>query len=334
MHRPTRFLRFLLPAALLVAACDRGADDELETPEGVDERAAEAAPSAADDAARPELAHHRGKGNKLERLCEKLECTADQRVRIEGLADRLWAERPEPTGDRDAANRALARAFGGAAFSTADLQAFHAAMGPDADEMDALLVEAVGELHGILVAEQRATLAEKIERHGLPFAGGRGGRHHGSKRGGDDHGAERVERLCGAIACTADQQARIAALVLARPEPGQVPEADRVALAVAFRGESLADEAVNAYLDAAAKVRAADRAAMEARVVELHGLLTVEQRATLAERVAEDGPRALGLLGKGPHGKEHGRGGKKHDRDGKKRGRDGAGAPAEATQLG
>lgn len=325
MHRPTAFLRFLLPAALLVTACDRGADDELETPEVADERAAEAAPSADDDAPRPALGSHRGKGHKLERLCEKLECTDDQRARIEGLADRLWAERPEPTGDRDAANRALAKAFGGAGFSTADLQAFHAAMGPDADELDALLVEAVVELHGILVAEQRATLAEKIERHGLPFVGGRGGRH--GKRGGDDRGAERVERLCGTIACTEDQQVRITALVQARPEPGEVPEADRVALAGAFRGESLDDDAVNVYLDAAAKVRAADRAAMEARVVELHGLLTAEQRATLAARIAEDGPRALGLLGKGPHGKEHARGGKKKHRRG-------TGAPDEAAQFG
>lgn len=323
MHRPTPFLRFFLPAALLVAACDR---DELENPEPLDDRAAEAAPSD-DDGPPREQAHHRGKGHKLDRLCEKLECTDDQRVRVEGLADRLWAERPEPTGDAGAANRALAKSFGGDAFSTADLQAFHAAMGPDADEMDALLVEAVGELHGILDAKQRATLAEKIEQRGLPFAGGRGRRHHGPR--GDDRGAELAERLCGAIACTEDQQARIAALVQARPEPGEVPQADREALAGAFRGDALSDDAVNAYLDAAAKVRAADRAAMDARVVELHGLLTPEQRTTLAARVAEDGPRALGIMGKGPHGargKQQGRGGKK--------GRRGPGARDEAAQFG
>lgn len=324
MHRPTPFLRFLLPAALLVAACDR---DELENPEPLDDRAAEAAPSDDDDGPTREQAHQRGKGHKLERLCEKLECTDDQRVRIEGLADRLWTERPEPAGDVDAANRALAKAFGGDAFSTTDLQAFRTAVGPDVDEMDALLVEAVGELHGILDAEQRAQLAEKIERHGLPFAGGRGPRHDGPR--GEDRAAELAQRLCGAITCTDEQAARIASLVQARPEPGQVPKADREALAGAFRGESLSDDAVNAYLDAAAKVRAGDRAAMEARVVELHGLLTPQQRATLAERIAEDGPRALGLLGKGPHGPH----GKKHGRGGKK-GRRGPGSQDEAAQFG
>ena len=328
MHRPTprrtTFLRFLLPAALLVAACDRG--DELETPE-LDDRTAEAAPSADDDAPSREQAHHRGKGHKLDRLCEKLACSDEQRVRIEGLAERLWAERPEPTGERDAANQALARAFAGDAFGAADLQAFHAAAGPDGDELDALLVEAVGELHGILDAQQRATLADKIERKGLPFIGGGHGKRHGGEHD-EDRGARRAERLCEKLACAEDQQARIAELFQARPEAGQVPNsADRDALARAFRGESLSDEAVTAYLDAAAKARAAERAAFEAQAVELHRLLTPAQRVTLSERIAEDGPRALGMSGKGHHGK-----GKKHH--GGKTGRRGPGPQGEAAQFG
>ncbi len=329
-QRRTHLLRFLLPAALLVAACDRG--DELETPEPQGDRAAEAAPVATDAPPREERAHHRGKGHKLDRLCEKLACTDEQRVRIEGLADRLWAERPEPTGDRDAANRALARAFGGDAFGAADLQAYHAAAGPDVDEMDALLVEAVGELHSILDEGQRATLADKIEKRGLPFMrGGRGGRHHGEP---DEHrGAELAERLCESITCAEEQEARIAGLVEGLPEPGQVPQEDREALARAFRGEALSDDAVNAYLDAAAKARVAARAAFEGKVVELHGLLTPQQRATLAEQIAEDGPRALGLSGKGSHGHEKGKQGKKHDREGKK-GRRGPGPRGEAAQFG
>jgi len=335
MHRPTHrrtsFLRLLLPAALLVAACDRG--DELESPE-LDERAAEAAPSADDDAPAREKAHHRGMDHKLDRLCEKLACTDAQRVRIEGLAARLWSERPEPTGDRGAANQALARAFGGDAFSTADLQAFHAAAGPDSEEMDALLVEAVGELHGILDTTQRATLADKIEKRGLPFMGGGHGKRHDGERD-EDRSAKRAARLCEKLACAEDQQARIVELVQKRPEPGQVPQADREALAQAFRGESLSDDAVNAYLDAAAKARVADRAALDAQAVELHGLLTPTQRATLAERIAEDGPRALGLSGKGHHGKGgkgHGKD-KKHGPDGKK-GRRGPGPQGEAAQFG
>lgn len=323
-QRRTSFLRFLLPAALLVAACDRG--DELESPEPLDDRAAEAA-VADGDGPHAERGHHGGKGHKLERLCEKLECTDEQRVKIEGLADRLYAERPEPAGDRDAANRALATAFSGEGFSAADLQAYHAATRPESDEMDALLVEAVGELHGILDASQRATLADKIEKRGLPFLGGKGGKHHG-KRGGDEHVAKVTEHFCAAVACTEEQRTQVAALVQARPEGGQVPEADRVALAQAFRGESLSDDAVTAYLDAAAKARAADLAARDAQAVQLHGLLTPQQRATLAEKIGEHGPKAL--LGKGPRG-DHG--GKKH-RGGKKGKRGGEGPQGEAQQFG
>jgi Spy/CpxP family protein refolding chaperone len=324
MHRAsprrTPILRFLLPAALLLAACDR----ELESPEPQGDRAAEAAP-ADGDGSHAERAHHRGKGHKLERLCEKLECTDEQLVKIEGLADRLYAEHPEPAGDRDAANRALATAFAGDGFSTADLQAYHSATRPEADEMDALLVEAVGELHGILDATQRATLADKIEKRGLPFLGGKGGKHHG-KRGGDDHAAKKTERLCGAVACTEEQRAQITELVQAQPEGGEVPEADRTALAQAFRGESLSDEAVTAYLEAAAKARVAELAARDAQTVQLHGLLTPQQRATLAEQIGEHGPKALLGKGRGDHG------GKKH-RGGKK-GKRGEGPRGEAQQFG
>lgn len=251
-------------------------------------------------------------------------------MKIEGLADRLNAERPEPAGDRNAANRALATAFAGDGFSAADLQAYHGATAPAADELDAMLVEAVGELHGILDATQRATLADKIEERGLPFLGGKGGKHHG-KRGGDDHVAKGTERLCAAVACTEEQRVQITELVQAQPEGGQVPEADRAALAQAFRGESLSDEAVTAYLEAAAKARAADMAARDAQTVQLHGLLTPPQRATLAEQIGEHGPKAL--LGKG-HGKgprgDHG--GKKHR--GGKQGKRGEGPQGEAQQFG
>lgn len=337
MHRATQrrttLLRFLLPAALLVAACDRDELEELE-PEG--DRAAMAVAGDADDSPREHA--RRGKGHGLDRLCAKLECTDEQRGRIEGLAQRLKAERPEPAGDRDAANRALAQAFGGHAFSVGDLQAWHAAAGRDADASHAALAEAVGELHGLLDAEQRATLAEKIERRGLPFlGGGAGGKHHGK-------GSEkRAARLCEAVACTGDQEARIAALLQAPPEAGQVPQAEREALARAFRGESLPEAAVTAYLDAAAKARAEQRAALDAKAVELHALLTPEQRAILVGRIAAKGPKALGLYGgkgkghrfegKGHHGKGHRFGGKKAGRGGNE-GRRGPGPQGEAQQFG
>lgn len=311
MHRPTHRrvtpLYGLLPAILLLAgACER--EEALEDPDTLDDRSAMAAPDQAEPGAPHEHAHHGGKGKKIDRLCEALACTADQRVRIEGVAERLWSERPGPKGDRRAANAALAQAFGDAGFSSDALRAYHAAVGPDEEEIEALMAEAVVELHGVLTAEQRATLAEKIAERGLPLVGG-----HGPKRGGEGpdegRGARLTERLCAAVTCTEAQAAEIGRLVQARPERSAVPQAEREALAAAFRGEALADEPVHAYLDAVAKARVQDREAMEASVVALHGVLTPEQRAALAAQVAEDGPRALGLGGK--HGKgRHGKGGK------------------------
>lgn len=328
MHRATHRRLSLLPSLLLPAAlllaCDRA--DELDTAQPSEERSAAAAPTPDDEDPPREHAHHRGKGKKIDKLCESLACTDAQRERIEALAERLWAERPEPTGDRDAANRTLARAFGGDSFAAADLQAYRAAAGPDTDEMDALVAEAVVELHGILDAEQRATLADKVERRGLPFVGGRGPKHG---RGGDEHGARLAERLCTQVSCSEAQAAEVAKLAAGLPDPGQVPQADRDALAQAMRGPSLSDDAVHAYLDAAAKARAEDHAVLEATVVELHGLLTPEQRATLAERLAEDGPR--GLVGKGHHGKGKG---KKHGPGEKKHRRGGPGPRGEASELG
>jgi Spy/CpxP family protein refolding chaperone len=308
-HRsPSLLPRLLLPAALLLAACDRG--DEPETPEPADDRAAEAASSAVDGPSHAR-AHRRGKGKKVDRLCETLACTDEQRARIDGLAERLWSKRSEREGDREAARQALAEAFAGDGFSAADIQAFGRA-GPATDGPDARLAEAVVELHGILDREQRAVLADKVQRRGLPFMGARGSKHERTK-GDGERGAKLAERLCQRVSCTETQATEIAALTAGLPEPGQVPSADREALANALRGSSLSEHDVHAYLDAAAKVRAADLAALEAKVVELHGLLTPAQRATVAERLAEDGPS--GVFGKGHHGKR-GPGEKKQRRGG------------------
>lgn len=323
MHRPSLrpalLLSLLLPTALLLGACDRG--DELESPEPLVGREAQAA-DAPEAGAPREGAHHRGPGKKVDRLCEKLECTADQRTHVEGIAVRMRSERPEPSGDRDAANRTLAQAFTGERFSAADLGAYRKAVEPDADDRDALIVEAAVELHGILDAEQREILATKVAEHGLPFMGGkRGGKHRDhaadGERGSDERGAKKAARLCEMIGCSEAQSAKIAALVQARPERSEVPAADREALAQAIRSEALSEAAVSAYLDAARVVRAAEHEAQAARVVELHGVLTAEQRATLAERFAAEGPRALGLHGgEGRHGKKGGHGKKGRRGDG------------------
>ena len=58
---------------------------------------------------------------------------------------------------------------------------------------------------------------------------------------------------------------------------------------------------------------------MASTIVAIHGVLTAEQRATLAERIGERGPRALmGKGGKhGKHGKRGGHGKRRGKRGGK-----------------
>lgn len=313
----TKSLLSLLPCVLLLAvACDQGEPDD---PEALEDRVAVAAPAEAP--ASDDRTHRTGRGHggakKLIRLCEKLECTDEQLVRIAALTERLKPERDERLkGDVVAANQALAEAFRGDAFAVADLEAWRAAAKPVGEE--GALAPVVVELHGILEADQRDVLAQKIERHGLPFAGGKGKHHRGRKHGRDDEaGAERAAhkaaRLCVPLSCAPEQEQQIAAVLQARPERPEVPEAARLALAEAFRGASLSEAAVRAYLDAAAETRAQHQATKHAQIVAVHALLTPEQRATLADRVQQDGPRALGLgKGKsGKHGKGHGRGGKR-----------------------
>ncbi len=326
MHRATKRPPFLssilLPSALLLIACNRG--EGLESPEVATEPAAEMSREGDQP---PVAAHHRG-GKKVERLCEKLECSAEQRVRIQSIAERLRGERPKPRGDRSAANGALAEAFGGERFTRADVTAYREAVTPDLDGLDAKIAAATVELHGLLEAKQREALALEITRSGLPLVRGskhgpkRRGRHHDERAGGEGHGggdrgARVAARLCAEIACTEAQQARIAALMQPRPEPAEVAQTDRDALAEAFRSDALSEADVTAYLEALTKARAAQHERQATRVVELHGALTPEQRGKLAERVAVEGPRGFGLrVGgehqgkKGGHGKKGGRGGK------------------------
>ncbi|MCX4240032.1 Spy/CpxP family protein refolding chaperone [Paraliomyxa miuraensis] len=333
MNRAKSLLSLLPCALLLAVACDQG---QAPDPEVLEDRVAEAAPPADELAPREHGrharghhggGHHEGGGDKLMRLCDKLECTDDQRTRIEGLADRLApnlrGERAK--GDVDAANEALADAFAGDGLTAAALEAWRTTAWPEPGARADALAPAVVELHGILDPTQREALAEKIERHGLPFAGGRGNKwegKRGGKRGHDrddealaDRAAHEAAKVCGPLSCSEQQQEELAAVLQERPEPAEVSQDARAALADAFRGDGLSDAAVRAYLDAAAEARVQEHAAMDAQVVAIHELLTAEQRGLVAERIREDGPRGLGLhAGRDGGKKKHRRGGKKKHR--------------------
>lgn len=140
--------------------------------------------------------------------------------------------------------------------------------------------------------------------------------HHG-KRG--DRAKFAAEKLCSEVACTDDQAAQVLALFTSRPHERR-DKADREAhkterdaahkaLADAFRAESF-DASV---LERVAPDR--DHGDRDDHVIafatELHAILTAEQRAKLADEIAERGPL---FMGKGGHHGPKGHGPKDVDR--------------------
>jgi Spy/CpxP family protein refolding chaperone len=307
----------ILFVALALGACDSAEPTTNPQPDEIasadDDEESEAAPDAL---ARGHHGRH-GKGwhgPPSDRLCEKLDCTDQQRTQIDALFERPdRRERP----DDSAARQALAAAFRGDAMSTADVEAYVNATRPATDRA-AEHVEKLAALHGILTAEQRATLADEIEEHGF-FGGGRGGRHgkwadkKGDGAGAAKHIERKVEKLCEPLACSDDQEQKIAAIVgqakADRPEVDR--DAHHAAVAAAMRAESFDTAAVKKELEAG-KAKHDERHAARAEVaVAIHDVLTAEQRAKVADRIAEHGPEAL--LGHGKHGKhaKHGKRGPK-----------------------
>ncbi len=121
-----------------------------------------------------------------------------------------------------------------------------------------------------------------------------------------------AERLCADIGCTAEQTAAITQLFARnRPAKGDREAAKekgaerRMALAEAFRSGTLSADAIGQHRPAKSGSKRAET------LVELHALLTADQREQVADMIAERGPRLFS--GKGKHG---GKG--KRDHEGKR----------------
>jgi Spy/CpxP family protein refolding chaperone len=232
--------------------------------------------------------HGRGHHGFAGKVCEVVECTDDQRAQVKAaMGMRDHEERPERP-DMSEANAALATAFAGEGFSAADLEAWRKGL-PERPEWRAHKLEAMSELHTILTAEQRATLAETIAAGELM-----GRRHH---RGDDaKHVSRRVDRVCERLECSDSQKEQLVAVLEAAHERRSDREEGRKAMAEAFASDTF---------DVDALPRHEHRPEIGRVLVEVHGLLTPEQRAMVAERIAEHGPRAF--MGKhGRHGKRRG----------------------------
>ncbi len=311
-------------AALTLTACDSSPEDAAEA--RLAELDAEDVEHPADLQAAPGTNHegrrHRsrkGRHDPASTICEQVACSDAQLEQVQAVFVR--GERPQRGArpDMSAANATLARAFAGSSFAESDLVSWKSQM-PGRSERDDHRLDAMSELHTILDAQQRHTLATKIAA-GEVFGGRHGQRHASRRRAEQDEGderhtehlARRVERFCEPLSC-ADAQRTQLTEILERgraARPGRGDESSRRAkLARAFEADAFDAAAV-------AEQMLAEPGSKGALLVEVHGVLTPEQRATLAQRIAEDGPRAV----LGNHGREPGHRGKRHRRGhGKHRG--------------
>ncbi|MEZ4428942.1 MAG: Spy/CpxP family protein refolding chaperone [Nannocystaceae bacterium] len=315
-----------LPLSLLFAGCDA-------EPEELAQDSIEVAPEK--DAPLAERGHERaGHGmKKLERLCGLVSCSEDQQAKIgELLASHRGARHHErPDHDRDAlsqVNADLAAKFRADALSTGDLAAYRLATsqtkGARADGKGALLLG----LHGLLTPAQRSTLATEIEArggHGLFGMGGHrrmGGDHEGAEhKGGKRHGFG-LQRICKKIECTDQQLAQIRDLVEAQRGPSEGAPRDELgaankALAAAFATDGFSQADIDRHHEAMQRVHEAHEQQMDALIVQVHALLTPDQRELVAHKIERRGLRALmgGKHGKhGKHGKRHGKRGRHGER--------------------
>lgn len=144
---------------------------------------------------------------------------------------------------------------------------------------------------------------------------GERGKHHGDHAGlegeGDpsQHLARRVEHFCEAITCSEAQVSQLTATfegVHEAHRDAREAKPDFSELAAAFRADTLDADLVRSQL-LASKDGAPDHARAFGEVAsEIHAILTPEQRAIVADRIAEGGLHAVMGKGRG-HGKKHGR---------------------------
>jgi Spy/CpxP family protein refolding chaperone len=304
---------FLFAASLLfTVACDT-AD------ESVDPRAAEISDVSSDvDAGK------RARHNPADKLCAELECSDAQATKIAELfagrhESRDAANKDARKAERAASNKLLADAFRAADFDLAVLDKVK--IEREHGEHHEAMIGFVVELHAVLTAEQRATLADKIAARGPMFLGH--GKGHGKKDWEGKHG-DKVERFCEPIACTAEQQTQLSAAFAgvheARREAKAAHEGDKrdfSPLAEAFRAESLDEAKLRAVMADhhrdMQEHKAEHAKQVGAVIAEIHAILTPEQRAIIAETIEAKGLRVL-IGGKGHHkkGKKGGKGYDKH----------------------
>lgn len=338
MQHPRRSARIIqlslvLPFFVATGACDQESQGvPLEAEGRVDSRS-EAAP---EDPA-PHARHGRHPGRHARgpaaRLCARVECTPDQRARIDALANDLREDhrKSDPAVHRVQAN-ALAEAFRAETLDPAVLTRIHAQREEQRTAHESAMESFFVGVHGVLSPEQRETLAQVVETRGMRGLArrghdkrghgkrGHGRRSHGKRGGHGRHGdathrdpEAKLDRLCDRLDCGPEQREALTDLATqaatARPDPGAFESVNRE-LADAIRGDRLTAQQLRHYRAAVRQIAGKDIDRMSTLIVRFHAILTPEQRQALASRIESDGrlPRfpfgPFGPFGHGP-GPEH-----------------------------
>ena len=350
-----------LPLCLLFVACDSEPVDERSGESALldDGEALEAADADEVDANTDDhrSAKRGRRGPPAERLCADIGCTDEQTAAI----TELFAKNRPAKGDRQAAKEkgaerrtALAEAFRAGTLSA------DAMFGQRPAKSGNNRAEMLVELHALLTVDQREQAADMIAERGPRLFSGKGKRGPKGKRGakgkrgdkgkrgakhhdGDKSGAhegrlaaksgpksgKRIERLCAKVECTDEQRSTLLAQAA---ELHPAPKGDRearkaehkaanAALASAFRGDSFSTADLEGFGAGAKAKLEAKREAKSAMVIALQEVLTTEQRAVVADMIAE---RGLGSVMGGKRGKhsKHGKRGPDGKRGRGKHGRD------------
>jgi hypothetical protein len=118
-------------------------------------------------------------GGSIERLCNRLECTSEQRTKLKAIGSKLAQDGKADRQTMKSLKSKLAVEFAKDAPNKRTLAQLFADMDKRQDAMQSRTQAALLEVHAVLTPAQRVELAEMIERRGPQAVfGGKGGKGH------------------------------------------------------------------------------------------------------------------------------------------------------------
>jgi hypothetical protein len=147
-------------------------------------------------------------GGSIERLCNRLECTSEQRTKLKAIGSKLAQDGKADRQTMKSLKSKLAVEFAKDAPNKRTLAQLFADMDKRQDAMQSRTQAALLEVHAVLTPAQRVELAEMIERRGPQAVfGGKGGKGHKAKSGKQAKNGKRGKQAKGDTLAHRDQRA-------------------------------------------------------------------------------------------------------------------------------